>query len=152
VQLNKFLKVYSSKGFITFSFMLLPAIFILFFAFHQARLSGFFTSEFGYLEIVAIYLPLILSFGAINSHIYFRQYYRGLFILFNTSFALGAAWLLIVFPFNFQHVAEILPGFTKLFVSWISPATGRILLVLVMVRGLILLLFFVPDNKCQHRD
>ena len=47
--------------------------------------------------------------------------------------AFATAWLVVVFPFEFEYFAEVLPDFLRLFVQWISNDIALVVLVLGII-------------------
>ena len=112
---------------------------LVFFARHQTLNTGFFTSKFGMGESLALYFPILLSFGApIARAMSGRQNSARPFdAATNLSLGMGSLWLAIVFPFDFAHLTDSLPyGFRILF-SWITDDVGRFVLILQVIIGLI---------------
>jgi hypothetical protein len=55
---------------------------------------------------------------------------------------LGSAWLLVVFPFNFAHFADVAPDLLRFLASWITNDIARVLTILGTLGGVV----FVPVN------
>ena len=55
--------------------------------------------------------------------------------LFFATFAIG--WLIVVFPFEFTHFADVLPDFLRFLVQWISNEIALVLLILLFIIHLI---------------
>ncbi len=110
-----------------------------FFAFHQLANTGFFTDRFGSLEMLALYGPILLSFAApIARAIGGRQNSgRPFEAATNVSLAVGSLWLAIVFPFNFAHLADVLPDAIRFVFTWINNDIGRLVLILQVMIGVI---------------
>jgi hypothetical protein len=56
------------------------------------------------------------------------------------SAALAGLWLLQVFPFDFTHLADVLPAELQLLLAWMSDGVGKLLLLQVAV-GVLAALF-----------
>ena len=110
-----------------------------FFAFHQWANTGFFTAAFGSLEMLALYGPILVSFAApiaraiSGRHNPARPFEAATYV----SLALGSLWLAIVFPFNFAHLTDVLPGAIRFVFSWITNDIGRWVLILQVIIGVI---------------
>ncbi|MBU1158623.1 MAG: hypothetical protein KKE24_04715 [Candidatus Thermoplasmatota archaeon] len=103
---------------------------IAFVAIHQTRPTGFFTDEFGTVAAVLLYgqllagmPPVIVRFftGRKNPGRLFEA--GGMAVTFVASF-----YLLVVFPFNFAHFAEPLPGSLEFLIDWVSGTFARLIL------------------------
>ena len=115
--------------------MLLAA---LFFISHQILSTGFFTSRFGSLEAFLFYLPILIGVTSciVRGVIGRRNAVRPLDVAGNIACFIAASWLLIVFPFNFSHLADILPSSFKFLLAWFSDDFGKIILAIAGVAGL----------------
>ena len=108
-----------------------------FFAYHQVAQTGFFTAQFGALEMLCLYGPILLSLiapfaRAVSGR---RTPARPLEALTDVCMALAAIWLLRVFPFDFAHLADALPAPLRFSAAWVNDEIGRIVLLLQMVVG-----------------
>lgn len=121
--------------------ILVAAMLLLFgyFAHHQFANTGFFTAAFGSTEMAALYGPILLSLAAPIARALSgrRNPARPFEIATNLSLAIGSLWLFSVFPFNFAHLADILPGAIRFGLSWITDDIGKFVLGLQVVIGLI---------------
>jgi len=108
-----------------------------FMVYHQQTNSGFFTEKFGALEMLALYVPMALAVSAMLIRVLTGQQQpaRPIEVLRNLALGLGSLWLLIVFPFNFAHLADTLPETLHVVLSWMSNDVGRILLILQAILG-----------------
>lgn len=117
------------------------AMFVLlgFFAIHQWTNTGYFTDTFGTVERLALYVPIVVSFGApLARMVTGRQNpARPFEAAMNISLAIGSLWLAIVFPFNFAHLTDVLPEAVRFVLSWINNEIGRLVLILQVVIGII---------------
>ncbi len=111
-----------------------------YFAWHQLTNTGFFAPRFGALEMLALYVPILVSFAApIVRALSGRQNpARPFEAAMNLSLALGSLWLVIVFPFSFAHLADVLPDAIQFIFSWINDDIGRFILILQVILGIIL--------------
>ncbi len=120
----------------TFAAML---VLLGFFALHQWTNSGFFTPRFGPLEMLALYGPILVAFAAPLVRVASGQHNpaRPFEAATNLSLALGSLWLAIVFPLDFTHLGDVLPGAVRFVVSWIGNDLGRLVLVLQVIIGVV---------------
>jgi hypothetical protein len=118
---------------------IVPGMLLLlgFFLRHQSANTGFFTAKFGALEMVCLYGPIFLSLVApvIRAFSGRRNPARPYEAVTRLLLALGSLWLLIVFPFNFSHLADILPSGIQFLLAWVSDDLGKVLLLLQIVIG-----------------
>ena len=90
-----------------------------YFAAHQMWSTGFFTTKFGTLEMLLLYGSLIFWIITCSLDGIFGQRLLSRFldafggVIFVT---ISLAWLLVVFPFEFTHFANVLPDFLRFFV------------------------------------
>jgi hypothetical protein len=110
-----------------------------FFAYHQLTSTGFFTAKFGSLEMFFLYGPILLSLAAPVARAWIgrRNPARPVEAAANLFLGVGSVWLLIVFPFNFSHLADVLPGAIRFVLSWVTNDIGKIPLILQVIVGLI---------------
>jgi hypothetical protein len=118
------------------------AAMLLVFAFlvsHQVMQTGFFTAKFGAMEMVCLYGPILLSVAApiVRAITGRRNPGRPFEVATNVFLALAAFWLLLVFPFNFTHLADVLPTTIRFVLAWISNDIGRVVLILQVIVGTI---------------
>ena len=96
---------------------------ILYCVAHQVWSTGFFTSAFGTLEMILLYGSLIawIITDALEG-IFGQRLLSRLFDVFGgiIFITISAAWLFVVFPFEFAYFADALPDFLRFFVQWIS--------------------------------
>lgn len=118
--------------------MVAAMLFLLgFLVYHQSVNSGFFTSKFGTLEMVCLYGPILLSFAApiVRAVTGRRNPARPFDAATNLFLGLGSLWLLIVFPFDFTHLADTLPTGLRFVLAWVTNDIGRIPLILQIIVG-----------------
>ncbi len=108
-----------------------------FFALHQFGHTGFFTAGFRSLEMLALYGPIILAMvpPLMRAASGLRNPARPLEAAANLALALGSLWLLIVFPLDYAHLADVLPGVIRPLLAWITDNIARIVLLLQVVIG-----------------
>jgi len=108
-----------------------------FFALHQLSNTGFFTDKFGTLEMLALYGPILIALAApiVRAITGQQNPARPFEVAMNVSLAIGSLWLAITFPFNFVHLADVLPSAIRFIFAWISNDIGRLVLILQVIIG-----------------
>jgi hypothetical protein len=106
-----------------------------FFAYHQWANTGFFTSKFGRLEMLALYGPIVVSLAAPITRMFTgrRNPARWLDAMMSLCLAVGSLWLWKVFPFNFSHLTDPFPAATRFVLAWISNDIGKAVLLLQVI-------------------
>ena len=109
---------------------------ILYLAAHQMWSTGFFTAAFGTAEMVMLYgswVAWIITSGL--EGVLGKRFLSRLFDTFGgiIFIVVATVWLVVVFPFNFAHFADVLPGFLRFLVQWISNDIARVLMVLYAI-------------------
>ena len=116
---------------------------LAFFALHQLANTGFFTAQFGPWEMLALYGPILVSSipplvramsGRQNSGRPFEA-------ASNIALAIGSLWLVTVFPFDYVHLADVLPRPIQFLLSWINDDLARIVLTLQVIIGVLVAFF-----------
>ena len=118
---------------------------LIFFITHQTSSTGFFTSTFGSVEQFLFYGSL--SFGIITSVgkiIIGRKNTIRPLDAFGALFSCVAlVQLLRVFPFNFVHLADILPEILRLITLWITNDVVKIFMILGIIGCLVSALYTI---------
>ena len=118
---------------------------MLYFVAHQTGSTGFFTSRFNTLELLLFYgCPIVerILFPALSG-LFGRKNLARLFDVFGLVFiAIAFTWLFVVFPFDFAHLADVLPSFLRFLVQWISNDIARVLMVLGIIVALVLAIYY----------
>ena len=137
-------------GLYTVALMLLL---LVFFAYHQWKKISFFTDNFGTVEMIALYGPILISIGAaIQRAIQGRSNpARPLEAASDLSLAIGSIWLWNHFPFNFAHLADPFPSAMRFAFAWITDSVGRFILLLQIVIGFISALSTIVSYLSEHR-
>ena len=109
---------------------------LLYLAAHQIWSTGFFTAKFGTIEMFTLYgswIAWIITSGL--EGILGQRLLSRLFDTFGgiIFIAVATAWLAVVFPFDFTYFANVLPGFLRFLLQWISNDIARILMVLYAI-------------------
>jgi len=126
----------SSERFVGISIVVISALIILYLIAHQRRATGFFTATFGTAEMIMLYGVLIAGIisagleGVLGLRLHSRLFdsFGGLIFA-----AVCTIWLLVVFPFEFAHFAEVSPESLRFLVGWISNDIARVLMVLAII-------------------
>jgi hypothetical protein len=106
---------------------------MLYFVVHQLNATGFFTSEFEILEMIMLYGNLTAWFitgtleGILGQRLLSRLFDSFGAIIF---MAFSFVWLLVVFPFDFNHFADVLPESLRFLLQWITNDIGWALLLI----------------------
>ncbi|MBD3212957.1 MAG: hypothetical protein GF311_10145 [Candidatus Lokiarchaeota archaeon] len=109
---------------------------ILYFVAHQLLATGFFTPKFGITEMVFFYgFWLMWIITATLESILNQRFLSRIFDTFGgIIFAVIATlWLLIVFPFDFAYITDLLPGAIRFFVQWISNVVAQVIITILFV-------------------
>jgi len=117
--------------------LVVAAMLLLFsiFKYHQVANTGFFSTKFGLLEMCCLYGPILVLWIAplLGDTSGQRNQARPFDAAANLSPAIGSLWLLIVFPFNFAHLADFLPQTLLFATSWITNGIGKMLLMMQII-------------------
>jgi hypothetical protein len=116
----------------------------LFFYAHQLWSTGFFTSSFGATEAFFLYSSILVgTAGPLARFVTGRRNIsRPPELAASALWIAGSAWLLFVFPFNFAHLADVVPEFLRFLVSWITNDIAWVLFLLGTLGGIV----FAPVN------
>lgn len=108
---------------------------VLFFVIHQTMPTGFFTSEFRSTEVIFFYLPQLLTMAhSLARAVLGRKNMLRLPETFMNGFAVvSAVWLYSVFPFDFSHLPDPLPGFLRFAAAWISDGIARFFMLIAII-------------------
>lgn len=111
-----------------------------FLAYHQAARTGFFTNKFGIFEMLCLYVPLFAGMIPLLIRAWKGQRHvsRPYEIVSSLLLAGGAFWLVMVFPFDFTHLAEALPFGLRFLLQWVTDDMVRIVLILQVIIGLVM--------------
>jgi hypothetical protein len=101
--------------------------------------AGFFTSTFGPPEQFWFFGPMLLSLAAplVRILVGQRNPARPFEMVTYVLMVIGAIWLLRVFPFDFSHLGDALPGNLPALLNWVPNWLGRVGLALQLVGGTI---------------
>ena len=104
----------------------------LFFYAHETQATGFFTSSFGVVEKILLYGSILFGVSGPFARLATgrRNTARPPEMLVSLFWTVSSAWLLMVFPFNFAHFADIVPQLLRFLVIWI---TNDIALIIITI-------------------
>jgi hypothetical protein len=110
-----------------------------FFVAHKLEDTGFYTDDFGALEMTMLFSAggLAVLLAVLRIIIRRRNLLRPLDIASFLLFAVAHAVLLARFPFDFEFVADVLPSFLQWTVGWMNDTAGAIILALGILGGII---------------
>jgi hypothetical protein len=108
-----------------------------FFVYHQTLPTGFFTSKFGSAEMLLFYSPAFFGFltGGARAIVGRRNIVRRIDMVSSSVWTIACYRLLVVFPFEFEHLADPLPEALRFLLWWVSNDVGRLLLLVGGVGG-----------------
>ena len=133
---------------------------IIYFVNHQIQLTGFFTAKFGIIEILLFYGFWIfwISTASLESIFNQRLLSRILDTFGGLIFAtLSLIILLYIFPFEFTHLADLLPNILRFIVNWINNDIAQIIIGILIILHLAAAIYcpfaykFI-DNKLFKRN
>jgi len=125
-------------------------VMVVFFVSHQTQSTGFFTAEFGPLEQFLFYGYWVvwMTTATLEGILGLRLYSRLFDVFGGIEFLLvSTVVLLIIFPFDFQYLADVLPESLRFLLGWISDDIARV----VMVLGAIGLLFATVYSPIAYK-
>lgn len=106
---------------------------------HQAWSTGFFTADFTILLATAFYASVF--YVIVNSAakvLIARKDVVILIELIGAVLFMGvAAWVYFVFPFNFAHLADVVPVQAQFALTWITNDIGRIIVDIALFGSII---------------
>jgi hypothetical protein len=129
-------RIPSSERFVGISIVVFSVLLVLYFIAHQTQSTGFFTASFGASEKLALYGLLMLGMiSAGLEGVFGQRFYSRLFDVFGGLIlaAVCTIGLLVVFPFEFAHFADVMPDSLSFLVRWISNDIARVLMVLAII-------------------
>jgi hypothetical protein len=112
----------------------------LFFYAHQTEATGFFTSSFGATEVLLLYGAIIIGVAGPMARFLTgrRNKSRHPELIASVFWIVASAWfLMVVFPFDFAHFADVVSDFLASLISWITNDIARVLIAIGMVGGII---------------
>ena len=112
----------------------------LFFYVHQIQATGFFTSSFGATEALLLYGAILVGVAGPLAKFLTgkRNKSRPPELIASVFWIVASAWfLMVVFPFNFAHFADVVPDFLAFLISWVTNDIARVLIAIGMVGGIV---------------
>ncbi|MCL4393369.1 MAG: hypothetical protein M1482_00870 [Chloroflexi bacterium] len=108
-----------------------------FFTIHRRLNTGYFTDRFGPVEMLCLYGPILVALAppvvrAVGGN---RNPGRPWEAAARLSLAIGSLELLLVFPFEFSHLADVLPEGIRFALAWVTNDIGRIVLAFQVILG-----------------
>ena len=123
-----------------------------FFLAHQLWSTRFFTTAFGPAEIVLFYASILYGIVTTSSAIFFREDRAIILQLVGAVlWTVTTVWLYVIFPFNFTHVADVVPGALQFLLSWITQGIGRIIWAIVTIGSAAFVPFFILQYQAARR-
>lgn len=125
-------------------------VMVVFFMSHQMQSTGFFTAEFGTLEQFLFYgyWAVWITTATLEGIFGLRLWSRLFDVFGGIEFLLvSTVVLLIIFPFDFQYLADVLPEWLRFLLEWVSDDIARV----VMVLGAIGLLFATVYSPIAYK-
>ncbi|MEE9163256.1 MAG: hypothetical protein V3U17_00440 [Thermoplasmata archaeon] len=107
----------------------------LFWVVHQTSSTGFFTSGFGPAEAFLFYLSLLFGLVPTAARIVVgrKNVVRPLDMLNMVLIVVAILWLLWVFPFDFSHLADVLPESLRFLLQWISDDVAKVVMTIAII-------------------
>ncbi|UCE16856.1 MAG: hypothetical protein JSV12_04440 [Candidatus Bathyarchaeota archaeon] len=123
--------------------VMIGLLIVLYFVAHQTGSTGFFTSKFDTLEMLLFYGSIMYGIvSMVLKGLFGRKNLGRLLDVFGAILdAVAIAWLFVVFPFDFGHLADLLPDFLKFLLQWISNDVARVLMMLGIIATLIMAIY-----------
>ncbi len=119
------------------------SLFGLYLIAHQMVSASFFTSGFSTFDMIMLYgIPTYWITTSVLILIDQKHPSRDLDSyggLFFATFAIG--WLIVIFPFEFTHFADVLPDSLRFLLQWISNEIALVILILLFIAHLILAVY-----------
>lgn len=115
-----------------------------FFAAHQAWSTGFFLSNFTELQAALLYGSILYSILVMNTTVLRLREDRTLTvdIVGAVLWTSTTAWLYFAFPFDFTHIAAVVPWPFQFAISWISNSIAKTLSLLLFIGAAAFIPFF----------
>lgn len=139
--------------------VLIPAAAVLlvigFFAAHQIWSTGFFLPGFGVTMAWLFYASLLYTIVLVATSTYRDKNSRTVFVVNLAGAVLWTVttvWLWIAFPFNFAHLADVVPSPLQFTLTWITPGIGKTLWALLALGSAAFIPFFILQYATRHRN
>ena len=107
----------------------------LFWVVHQTSSTGVFTSRFGPTEAFLFYLSLLFGLVPTAGRIVVgrKNVLRPLNVLNMVLIFIASLWLIWIFPFDFSHLADVLPDSLRFLLQWISDDVARVVMTIAII-------------------
>ena len=130
----------------------LTILLLIFFGIHQKDQTGFFTSKFGTPEMLALYLPILISLIAPLMRIVIGTLDPARLVeaFSDICLGVGSLWLRHTFPFDFSRIADIFPSTIQVGLGWFNDSVGRIILLLQIIVAFISAFATVGSYLTEH--
>ena len=107
-------------------------IFVFYFQSHLSIGTGFFRSNFGALEAIIFFG--IMIFGVLPAILKFifgrKNKVRPLEFVNNVLVVIAGIYFLSTWPFDFSHIADVLPADIQFIIAWLSDPLMQILMMI----------------------
>jgi hypothetical protein len=130
-----------------------------FFAAHQAWSTGFFLSSFTPVQAALLYVSILYGILVANTAVIGLKEDRTLIVnlIGAVLWTATTAWLFFAFPFDFTHLAAVVPWPFQFLVSWITNGIGRVVWLLFFLGSAAFIPFFAfqfagARNRLQARS
>jgi hypothetical protein len=133
---------------------------LLYFGFHLYLSTGFYNLEFNLLEklfLFGFFVFWIITSG-LEGILGLRFLSRLVDVFGGVIFAtIAIAWLLVVFPFEFNYFANILPESIRFLIQWISNDIAYVIMILLLILHLFAVFYspfaydFVDKNLLSRK-
>ena len=119
----------------TVASFLATLLFLGFFVVHQTSSTGFFTSKFGPAETFLLYAPALfgLVMAVAKGFVGRKNMLRPFDILDMVLSTVTLVWLFVVFPFDFSHLADVLPNSLRFLLLWFSNDVAKVLMAIGII-------------------
>jgi hypothetical protein len=99
----------------------------LFFAAHQAWSTGFFLSSFTPIQAALLYSSILYGILLTNTEVIgLRKDHIWIVNIIGAGlWTVTTAWLFFAFPFDFTHLAAVVPWPFQFLVTWITNSIGK---------------------------
>ena len=138
--------------------IILGLLVLLFFIANQIQETGFFTSDFGTTEMALFYGVLILGMAPpfLRMLLGRRNKVRPVEVVCNLFLVVATTYLLWVFPFDFDHLADLLPTYLQFILDWITDDIAMwfmsIIIVIVIIVTVWTAFLYIAVNDWQRRN
>lgn len=131
----------------------LTMVVLWFFSAQLTSNTGFFTSHFGTGDQILFFAWIIVGMlPPLGRLILGRRNATRILDIISAAFTIVVAiWFLISFPFDFSHVADVLPSSLQFLLSWITNDFVKVLLVLGILLSAMMLVYTTLFYRAVRR-